>query len=87
MIRDLTELDGCGFVLELEDGSQLEPLLDRCGTVSEPRETLDNSIQDFEWVDRKKVMIDYENIDMVTICMVGQTVKVTCISERTPNGN
>jgi hypothetical protein len=82
-VRDLTGLDGCGFVFELEDGNRLEPLrILYCGTPSAPNETKDNPLLDFEFVDGKKVMINYEILpNYGSICMVGPIVKIKCISE------
>ena len=81
-IRDLTGLDGCGFVFELEDGSRLEPIrIFFCGTPPVPKEQLEDPLYNFEFVDGKEVLIDYELSTSPSICMVGQTVRITCISE------
>jgi hypothetical protein len=79
--RDLTGLDGCGFVLELEDGTRLEPVpVFMCGTPPLP-ENPPPTI-DFEPVDGTRVYIDYEEVDgFGSICMVGKTVRLTCISK------
>ncbi len=80
-IRDYTGLDGCGYVLELNDGSILEPVrMVVCGPPPQNIMTLDNPLLNFE-EDGKKVFVDYELIQSVSICMAGQTVKITCISE------
>ncbi|MES2799960.1 MAG: hypothetical protein V4638_08085 [Bacteroidota bacterium] len=65
---DLTGLDGCGFVIELEDGSRLEPtnLLDYDNTP----------------VNGKKVWVKYQTVDGGSICMVGQIVEITCLEPR-----
>lgn len=82
-IRDLTGLDGCGFVFELEDGTRLEPVwVFECGTPPLPEQPVENVFPDFEMVDGKEVWIDYELASSPSICMVGQTVIITCISER-----
>jgi hypothetical protein len=80
-IRDLTGLDGCGWVFELEDGTRLEPVWDQgfCGfgEIGEKK-----SLNDFELVDGKPVLINYQIVENgVSICMVGPVVKITCISE------
>lgn len=81
-VRDLTNLDGCGFVFELGDGTRLEPLrVFFCGTPPLPKEQMEDPLNDFEFVDGKKVFIDYEETESVSICMVGPMVKITCISE------
>ena len=80
-VRDYTGLDGCGFVLELKDESILEPVrMVVCGPPPQNIMTLDNPLLNFE-EDGKKVFIDYTPMQSVSICMVGQTVKIDCISE------
>ncbi len=65
-VRDLTGLDGCGKVLELANGRRLEP-------------------SGAEWTNFKsangqRVIVRYEpNNHLGSICMVGQSVTVTCI--------
>lgn len=82
-VKDLTGLDGCGFVFELADGTRLEPqMLFFCGTPPLPKEVTENPLYNFQFVDGKKVRIDYEVIpDAASICMVGKIVKITCIEE------
>lgn len=82
-VRDLSGLDGCGFVFELSDGSKLQPfMLGYCGTPPLPKEVTDDPLFDFEWVDGKQVLIAYEVVPEVTSsCMVGEIVKITCLQE------
>lgn len=82
-VRDLRGLDGCGYVFELGDGTQLEPaLLFWCGTPPLSEEQLSDPLHNFEWVDGKKVLINYEILDnMGSVCMVGPIAKITCLSE------
>jgi hypothetical protein len=82
-VRDLTGLDGCGFVFELQDGTRLEPyIVFRCGTPPLPANEPIDPIIDFKWVDGKTVFINYEPVpDAVSPCMVGQIVKITCITD------
>lgn len=81
-IKDLTGLDGCGFVFELEDGTRLEPIRTfRCGTPPITEEQLYDPLQNFVFQDGKKVFIEYVNTQAVSVCMVGQTVIITCIKE------
>lgn len=75
-VKDLTGLDGCGFVFELENGSRLEPLI-LMTLVADPNDPL----QGFEFVDGKRVKIAYEELDNASACMVGPVVKITCIEE------
>lgn len=82
-VRDLSGLDGCGFVFELTDGTKLQPyLLGYCGTPPLPKEVTENPLYQFEWVDGKQVMIAFEEVpDVSGICMVGKFVKITCLEE------
>lgn len=82
-VRDLTGLDGCGFVFELEDGTRLEPIrMFFCGTPPLPKEVTENPLYKFEFVDGKKVAIDYEVCtDCMSVCMVGSIVTITCLTE------
>jgi hypothetical protein len=82
-VRNLTGLDGCGFVFELEDGTKLEPQrLFFCGTPPLPKEAMEDPLYQFEFVDGKKVVIGYETLsDMGSYCMVGPVVKITCLEE------
>lgn len=81
-VRDLTGLDGCGFVFELEDGTRLEPVrLLFCGTPPMPKEVTEDPLYGFEFVDGKRVKISYEEVGSMSVCMVGPTVKITCIQE------
>ena len=69
-LEDYTGLDGCGFVLVLEDGQALE-----MGAFDvEP---------DFDFEDGMKVRISYEEMTgMASICMVGPIVRITCMENR-----
>ena len=82
-VRDLTGLDGCGFVFELADGSRLEPqAFGYCGTPPLPKEVTENPLYNFQWTDGKQVKIGYEEVtDAVSICMAGKIVKITCLEE------
>lgn len=83
IVRDLSGLDGCGYVFELMDGSKLEPfMIGYCGTPPLPKEVTENPLYNFEWVNGKEVLIEYEEVpDAASICMVGKIVKITCIEE------
>lgn len=66
-LKNLTGLDGCGWVLELDNGSKLET----------------QNLSDFEiaLVDGKDVHVRYTEIEGGSICMVGQMVTIDCLSE------
>jgi hypothetical protein len=85
IVRDLTGLDGCGFVFELNDGTYLEPvLIFYCGTPPVCEEQVKDPLTSFKFVDGKKVYIDYEEmmLGMVSTCMAGKQVRITCVSEQ-----
>jgi len=65
---DLTGLDGCGMVIELENGDRIEPV----------------NLSDFEIdvEDGKKIWVEYHSFSGASICMVGEIVEIDCIGER-----
>lgn len=67
-LQNLTGLDGCGWVLVLEDGSKLEP----------------TNLDEFpiNLSQGKKVNVAYHTLEMASICMVGKIVEIDCLSER-----
>jgi hypothetical protein len=75
VVRDLTGLDGCGFVFELENGTRLEPRITPYSGIG-PKEPL----HDFMLYDGQAVSIAYEETQSPSICMVGPVVKITCIT-------
>lgn len=86
-VRDLTGLDGCGFVFELEDGTRLEPLrIGFCGTPPMPKDQTKDPLYGFEFVDGKTVKISYKLAENGgSICMVGPVVHITCLTEERRN--
>lgn len=68
-VRDLTGFDGCGKVLELANGQRLEP----SGA----------AWRNFVSTDGQRIVVGYTPVSGASICMVGQTVEITCI--RTEN--
>jgi hypothetical protein len=68
-VKDLTGLDGCGMVLELENGSTLEL----------------NNLKDFPAFAKNdtKVKVSYVEEPRASICMVGKTVKIVCMEAKT----
>ncbi|PKP34585.1 MAG: hypothetical protein CVU00_06365 [Bacteroidetes bacterium HGW-Bacteroidetes-17] len=67
--KNLTGLDGCGWVIVLEDNNQ----------VIEP-----SNLNDFMIVpsEDKKIWVKYERAPLASICMVGEVVIINCISDR-----
>jgi hypothetical protein len=69
-IKDFTGLDGCGMMLVLENSTALEPgnLNDFSSTVS--------------ITDGQKVWVKYQENNVASICMAGQTVLIDELEER-----
>lgn len=67
-IEDYTGLDGCGLVIKLQNGEVLEPV----------------NLNDFNITptDGMKVWVKYHEVGMMSICMVGPTVEIDCLSKR-----
>jgi hypothetical protein len=67
-IQDYTGLDGCGLVIKLQSGEVLEPV----------------NLNDFNITptDGMKVWVKYHEVGMMSICMVGPTVEIDCLSKR-----
>jgi len=66
-LKDYTGMDGCEFVLVLENGGVLE-----MGDFDEK--------PNFKFKNGMKVSISYEEMrDMASICMVGPIVRIMCI--------
>ena len=73
-VKDLRGLDGCGYVLVLESGEKLEPVLDE----GQPSPTLKGIVLR----DGMQVTLSYRELnDRGSICMVGNIVEVTCFSQ------
>jgi hypothetical protein len=68
VFKNLTGLDGCGWVIELENKSVIEP----------------SNLQDFMIIphENKKIWVTYESAPLASICMVGEIVLIKCISDR-----
>ena len=66
ILKNLTGLDGCGWIIQLSDGTKLEPI----------------NIDDFgiELLENKSVCIQYhERTDLGSYCMVGKVVEIDFI--------
>ena len=67
-VKDITGLDGCGLMIVLENGKRVDPVV----------------IEDknFKLRDGQRIRFTYEQErEVMSICMNGQTVRVTCIEE------
>ncbi len=70
IVRDYTGLDGCKYLIELDDGTRLEPILKDTG---------------FYFRDNQRVRLSYiERPDLMSICMAGIIAEITCIEEIDP---
>ena len=76
IVKDLTGLDGCGFVLELSDGSRLVP---QKLTYVQPPDSEQDPGYYFNFVDGQEVTFDFKVMEGADACMVGQLVFLTCI--------
>ena len=63
-IQDLTGLDGCSLVIQLEDESYLEPV------------NLSDFTSSATIVDDQKVWIKYQEVSGGSICMVGKIIEI-----------
>lgn len=69
VVKDLTGLDGCGLMIELPQGQRLEP-------ASLPDST-------FTLRAGQRIRFSYKPApDMMSVCMGGQLVHITCIALR-----
>ena len=66
ILRNFTGLDGCSYVLVLDD----EKVLEIGDLEVEP---------DFQFRDGLRVSVTYEELSSASICMVGSIVRVLCI--------
>jgi hypothetical protein len=68
-VKDFTGMDGCQFLIILENGDKLLPA------------KLND--ENFEFKDGQKIRFDYKEIkDFMSICMVEEmAIKITCIKE------
>ncbi|MCU0398469.1 MAG: hypothetical protein MUC73_10235 [Cyclobacteriaceae bacterium] len=75
-VKDMTGLDGCGLMFELQDGTLLEP--ERRVYVQPPKPEED-PLYYFELKANDKVWIDYRSSSASSICMAGEIIFITCI--------
>ena len=75
-VKDLSGLDGCGLLFELEDGTRLEP--ERRVYVQPPGQEED-PLYYFDLKANQKVQISYQYSNAASACMAGDMVFITCI--------
>jgi hypothetical protein len=78
-IKNLTGLDGCKYVFELNDGTTLNPICSRNSNLKSS-----TTSQNIDYVDGKLVFINYKTCDAIDPCMIGPVVEITCIREADP---
>ena len=68
-IRDLSDSDTCGVLIELEDGTKLEP-------------TNWTEHNPLSWSNGDLVWVSYKEASGASLCNTGEIVKLRCISSR-----
>ena len=64
-IEDFTgRLDGCGYLIQLDNGKRLEPV---------------SNVSGRELIPGRRVSIEYISKPAVSICMAGETVEITSL--------
>lgn len=82
-VKDLTGLDGCRLVFELEDGTLLEPEM---RVYVQPPLPEEDPLYYFELKAGQQVLIGYRASDAASVCMAGQMVFITCIRPADTSG-
>lgn len=77
-VVDFTGLDGCGLMLELKDGTRLNP--EKRQYFVAPKEE-DDPLYYFTLIAGEKVKIGYKETQGMDACMAGKTVFITCITK------
>jgi hypothetical protein len=77
VIKDLSNLDGCGIGLELFDGKVLIP--ERRVYVQAPDLDEDPAYY-FPFVPGDTICVAYQHVELATVCMAGENVFLTCIT-------
>jgi hypothetical protein len=83
VVKDVSELDGCDLILELNDGTRLIP--ERRTYLQAPTKE-DDPLYHFAIRDGQKVKISYRATQLLGTCMAGEIVFITCISSTEPVG-
>ena len=64
LIKDYTGLDGCGLMIDLDNGNRLEPVKNSSGIILEKN---------------KRVVITYKSVPAASICLAGETVEIVSL--------
>lgn len=78
VVKDFSNLDGCGIGLEQEDGTKLMP--ERRVYIQAPKPE-DDPAYYFEFVPGNTVCIEYKEVELANACMAGKNVFLTCIKK------
>jgi hypothetical protein len=79
-VVDLRSLDGCDFAFELEDGSRLLP--ERRTYIRAPSKESD-PVYYYQFTNGARVKIGFVQSPGLGVCMAGEMVFVTCITDLT----
>lgn len=79
-VEDHSDLDGCGYLLRLENGEYLDPVWPYfCQT---PPYEVEDPMKDFEYVQGKRIRIDFEYLEgFASACMKGDAAVINCVEE------
>ena len=87
-VVDMSGLDGCGYMIKLENNELLYPIWrwGWCGTPPLPDGAETDPLMNFVFKENQSVSISYElpEQEYGNICMSGTQVVITCIEEITP---
>lgn len=83
VVKDFSNLDGCGIGLELTDGTKLMP--ERRVYIQAPKPEEDPAYY-FEFVPGDTVCIEYNEVELVNACMTGENIFLTCIKKASSTG-
>lgn len=75
---DFKGLDGCGLMLELEDGTRLNP--EKRVYIQAPKQE-DDPLYYFTLTAGDKVKVTYRETNGMDACMAGKRVFITCITK------
>lgn len=77
-VKDLSNLDGCSIGLQLGNGDILLPEIRVYVQAPKPEE---DPAYFFEFTPGDKLCIGYNEVELMTACMAGKTVFLTCIEK------
>ena len=66
-VIDFSELDGCKYLLEMEDGTKLEPV----------------NLDEAYMIDGLKLYITFKYHDGMSVCMAGRMIQINSVTKAT----